>query len=164
MPARRRRTGSESDPPLQLIQSSQTSNSHTITYNYSNNFNDDYLEEDCTEDYTVPEPVMTSRDRTSEFINTIQSLQGRNIAVARGPRDVKSSQIIQNHREFSLIAKNIGRNIATTYTKLEKLMLCESIYYQQENFVRFSTKFDIVNVNFFAYFCFIFSGQEKVTF
>lgn len=82
-------------------------------------FLEDHIEE-CE-----PEYIMTARDRTSEFVNTIQTLQGRNIARAVAARDPRRSKVIQSHSEFMLIAKNIGKNIANTYSKLEKLTLCK---------------------------------------
>ncbi|KAG5882108.1 hypothetical protein JTB14_016871 [Gonioctena quinquepunctata] len=126
---RRRRTGSESEPAVvvgseRFWDQSQPKTLNQINSSYPNNVPFDYyLEEDYTEDYNEPEPVMTARDRTSEFINTIQTLQGRNIARAVSVRDPKKSKVIQSHSEFMLIAKNVGRNIASTYSKLEKLTL-----------------------------------------
>ncbi|XP_072385255.1 syntaxin-5 [Diabrotica undecimpunctata] len=126
---RRRRAGSETEPPQVIVGNDnywtnsqpQTNQSHTV---YPNNVTSDYyLEEDYIEDYTEPELVMTARDRTSEFVNTIQTLQGRNIARAVAARDPKKSRVIQSHSEFMLIAKNVGRHIASTYAKLEKLTL-----------------------------------------
>lgn len=80
-------------------------------------------------DNFVPEPeiefVMTARDRTVEFANTIRSLQGRNINRAVNLRDPKKVKQIQNYSEFMMIAKTIGKNIASTYAKLEKLTLRE---------------------------------------
>lgn len=119
MPARRRRTGSETESLLAVTNQREN---HT---GFPNNVSHDYyLEDDHIEDYTDPEPIMTARDRTSEFINTIQTLQGRNIARAVAVRDPKKSKVIQSHSEFMLIAKNIGKNIASTFAKLEKLTLC----------------------------------------
>lgn len=67
--------------------------------------------------------VMTARDRTVEFANTIRSLQGRNINRAVNLRDPKKVKQIQTYSEFMMIAKSIGKNIASTYAKLEKLTL-----------------------------------------
>lgn len=67
--------------------------------------------------------VMTARDRTVEFNSTIRSLQGRNINRAVNLKDPKKVKHIQNYSEFMMIAKNIGKNVASTYTKLEKLTL-----------------------------------------
>lgn len=83
----------------------------------------------ASEDFQLePEPeeifVMTARDRTVEFSNTIRSLQGRNINRVVNLRDPKKVKQMQSYSDFMIIAKNIGRNIASTYTKLEKLTLC----------------------------------------
>lgn len=130
---RRRRTGSESEPLVvendRYWLQSQPKTLTNINAAYPNNVPSNYyLEEDFIEDYVEPEPVMTARDRTSEFINTIQTLQGRSIARAIAAKDPKSSKVIQSHSEFMLVAKNIGKNIASTYTKLEKLTLCKCKY------------------------------------
>lgn len=69
--------------------------------------------------------VMTARDRSSEFANTIRSLQGRNINRAVNIRDPKKVKQIQNYGEFMIVAKTVGKNIASTYAKLEKLTLRE---------------------------------------
>jgi syntaxin 5 len=71
-----------------------------------------------------PEFIMTARDRTSEFANAIRSLQGRNIQRAVNIRDPKKAKQIQTYSDFMMVAKGIGKNIASTYTKLEKLTLC----------------------------------------
>lgn len=87
--------------------------------------NNNLISEDNLPD---PEPeifVMTARDRTVEFSNTIRSLQGRNINRVVNLKDPKKVKQMQSYSEFMLIAKNIGRNIASTYTKLEKLTLCK---------------------------------------
>ncbi|XP_059616606.1 syntaxin-5 [Phlebotomus argentipes] len=67
--------------------------------------------------------VMTARDRTLEFSNAIRSMQGRNIARAVNIRDPRKAQQMQSYSEFMMVAKGIGKNIASTYTKLEKLTL-----------------------------------------
>lgn len=69
--------------------------------------------------------VMASRDRTLEFSNAIRTLQSRNIARAVNVRDPKKATQLQSYSEFMMIAKHVGKNIASTYTKLEKLTLCE---------------------------------------
>lgn len=82
---------------------------------------------DIYQDDYIAEPeiefVMTARDRTVEFATTIRSLQGRNINRAVNLKDPKKVKQIQNYSEFMMIAKNIGKNIASTYAKLEKLTL-----------------------------------------
>lgn len=126
---RRRRTGSENEPLVGVASEKPWPQNSNLTYvnsAYPNNVSQDYyLEEDFVDDYTEPEIVMASRDRTNEFVNTIQTLQGRSIARAVAVRDPKRSKAIQSHSEFMLIARNIGRNIASTYAKLEKLTLCK---------------------------------------
>lgn len=125
---RRRRTGSESEPIVIVGNDRYWTQSQAKTGNstFPNNAPPEYyLEEDNIEEFVETEPIMTARDRTSEFINTIQTLQGRNIARAVAARDPKKSKLIQNHSEFMLIAKNVGKNIASTYAKLEKLTLCK---------------------------------------
>lgn len=69
--------------------------------------------------------VMACRDRTGEFINAIRSMQGRNIARAVNIRDPRKATQLQTYSEFMMIAKHIGKNIASTYSKLEKLTLCK---------------------------------------
>lgn len=127
MPARRRRTGSENESFIVIDdQTSWTANKNNINERYPNNVSHDYyLEDDRFEEYIEPEIIMTARDRTGEFFNTIQSLQGRNIARAVAAKDARKSKVLQSHSEFMLIARNIGKNIASTYAKLEKLTLCE---------------------------------------
>lgn len=71
----------------------------------------------------TPEFMMTARDRTLEFSNTIRSLQGRNIQRAVNIKDPRKAKQLQSYSEFMMIAKHIGKNIASTYAKLEKLTL-----------------------------------------
>ena len=64
----------------------------------------------------------SSRDRTLEFRNTVQSLRGRqmNGAVSRARGGAR------HNSEFINIAKSISVDITNTYTKLEKLtLLCK---------------------------------------
>lgn len=119
LPRRRRISNSDSEPFLL-----NNSWNHSITNTnsaYPNNVEQDYFEEPL--DNIEPEPVMTARDRTSEFINTLQTLQGQNIVRAVQNQDPRRSRVIQSHTEFMLVAKNVGRNITNTYSKLEKLTL-----------------------------------------
>ncbi|XP_058445826.1 syntaxin-5 [Malaya genurostris] len=80
-----------------------------------------FIEEEDKEN--EPEFIMTARDRSSEFANAIRSLQGRNIQRAVNVRDPRNAKQLQSYSEFMMIAKHIGKNIASTYTKLEKLTL-----------------------------------------
>lgn len=133
MPARRRRTGSESEQPFVIVTDNNKNwspqqpnyNQFSRTTGQSSYVPSQYLE---TEDYLLEpyieiEPVMTSRDRTNEFSNAIRSMQGRNIARAIAVRDPRKAKVIQSHSEFMHIAKSIGKNIGSTYTKLGKLTL-----------------------------------------
>lgn len=70
--------------------------------------------------------VMASRDRTNEFATAIRSMQGRNIQRAVNIRDPRKAKQLQSYSEFMGVAKLVGRNIASTYTKLEKLTLRKS--------------------------------------
>uniref|UniRef100_A0A336KM01 CSON010659 protein n=1 Tax=Culicoides sonorensis TaxID=179676 RepID=A0A336KM01_CULSO len=67
--------------------------------------------------------IMTARDRSVEFGNAIRSLQSRNIQRAVNIRDPKRVKQMQSYAEFMMIAKTVGKNIASTYAKLEKLTL-----------------------------------------
>lgn len=69
--------------------------------------------------------VMASRDRTGEFSNAIRSLQSRNISRAVNIRDPRKAKQVQSYSEFMMVAKYVGKNIASTYAKLEKLTLCK---------------------------------------
>lgn len=89
-----------------------------VSYPNSGNYFDD---EDQEND--EPEFIMTARDRSTEFANAIRSLQGRNIQRAVNVRDPKKAKQLQSYSEFMMIAKHIGKNIASTYTKLEKLTM-----------------------------------------
>jgi hypothetical protein len=73
----------------------------------------------------IEEFIMTARDRTMEFSTAIRSLQGRNISRAINIKDPRKAKQLQSYSEFMMIAKHIGKNIASTYTKLEKLTLCK---------------------------------------
>lgn len=101
------------------------SNSHLASQSSSNNL---AFEEPLFDSAEQDIFVMTARDRTVEFSNTIRSLQGRNINRVVNLKDPKKVKQMQSYSEFMMIAKNIGRNIASTYTKLEKLTLREYIY------------------------------------
>lgn len=84
------------------------------------------IEEDEEDTFDKEEiVVMAARDRTSEFNNAIRSLQSRNISRAVNIRDPRKAKQVQSYSEFMMVAKLIGRNIASTYTKLEKLTICE---------------------------------------
>ncbi|XP_052851384.1 syntaxin-5 [Drosophila gunungcola] len=80
------------------------------------------------EEHQEPEPeleifVMAARDRTGEFANAIRSLQARNITRAVNIRDPRKAKQVQSYSEFMMVARFIGKNIASTYAKLEKLTM-----------------------------------------
>lgn len=66
---------------------------------------------------------MTCRDRTSEFLSAVKSIRSRqnNGVVVTKPLLDKSQS--QQRGEFTQKAKLIGRDLANTYAKLEKLTL-----------------------------------------
>ncbi|XP_017134145.1 syntaxin-5 [Drosophila elegans] len=80
------------------------------------------------EEHQEPDPeleifVMAARDRTVEFANAIRSLQARNITRAVNIRDPRKAKQVQSYSEFMMVARFIGKNIASTYAKLEKLTM-----------------------------------------
>lgn len=79
-------------------------------------------------------PRMTARDRTNEFANAIRSMQSRTVARAAHLRNPRQARTLQGYSNFMMFSKNMGKNIASTYAKLEKLTLCKAsilrIYYQ----------------------------------
>ncbi|KAJ8672705.1 hypothetical protein QAD02_003965 [Eretmocerus hayati] len=68
-------------------------------------------------------PTMTSRDRTQEFANAIRSMQSSTASRAAVMRNPRQARHLQGYSNFMMIAKTIGKNIASTYAKLEKLAL-----------------------------------------
>lgn len=84
---------------------------------------EDLLHFEQEDEESEPEFVMAARDRSTEFANAIRSLQGRNIQRAVNVRDPRKAKQLQSYSEFMMIAKHIGKNIASTYAKLEKLTL-----------------------------------------
>lgn len=83
----------------------------------------DVEDDDCDKNSASELVIMASRDRTAEFVNAIRSMQGRNISRAVNIRDPRKATQLQSYSEFMMIAKHIGKNIASTYSKLEKLTL-----------------------------------------
>ncbi len=100
--------------------SQQDGNARSTTNEDSNSFFNSEPEETF---------VMAARDRSGEFSNLIRSLQGRNINRVVNLKDPKKVKQMQSYSEFMMTAKSIGRNIASTYTKLEKLTLCELLIF-----------------------------------
>ena len=153
MPARRRFPDTESDDSFPLIiteehedkkkysqkgwnigsflqayvqaPSSNTQQQTNLVDNNNSNKELPYLDESEDEVELV---VMTARDRTNEFSNAIRSLQSRNITRAVNIKDPKKATQLQSYGEFMMIAKHVGKNVASTYTKLEKLTLCRFFF------------------------------------
>ncbi|XP_012253959.1 syntaxin-5 [Athalia rosae] len=123
MPARRRRGGSEheNDPMITTSKSEFQSGDSARQY-YNDGIGSHQLEID-NKHHEANLVTMTSRDRTKEFANAIRTMQVRTVARAAVMRDPRQARQIQSYSSFMMIARNIGKNIASTYTKLEKLAL-----------------------------------------
>ncbi|XP_071164478.1 syntaxin-5-like [Mytilus edulis] len=67
---------------------------------------------------SVVEPEMSCRDRTGEFLSACKVLQTRQINGA-----IQRPSPLRQRSEFTQIAKRIGRDLANTFTKLEKLTI-----------------------------------------
>lgn len=113
MSARRRRTGSESERGVQGGLSIQ---SIPATYTSESGPSKSFVP-------VQAEPEMTSRDRTVEFMATVKSMQGRMGNGYVKPQQNRQTKDLQDWNVFMKIAKQIGRDISNTFTKLEKLTL-----------------------------------------
>ncbi|KAE8748058.1 hypothetical protein FOCC_FOCC005253 [Frankliniella occidentalis] len=126
MTARRRRGGSESEQsPIIVTGGASYAGSGS---GFSSVYRDDdsgSIDGASFGNGAVPafNPTMTSRDRTNEFASAVRSLQGRQIIHAAQARDPRKARHIQSYAEFMMIARTIGKNISSTYSKLEKLTL-----------------------------------------
>lgn len=67
-------------------------------------------------------PVMTSRDRSSEFSSAVKSLQSRQMLNGT-TRGNGASRTVQERTMFTKMAKKVGKDLASTCVKLEKLTL-----------------------------------------
>lgn len=125
MSARRRRVGSESEQVPLIVTTDSYDKHEGKLKNYSNAYNQQPSNNNFSSKTVVIQDteIMAARDRTKEFSKAIQSLQSRQITRAVNVRDPKKSMYIQGHAEFMMIARTIGKNIASTYAKLEKLTL-----------------------------------------
>ena len=70
----------------------------------------------------------SSSDRTQEFLSAVRSFQGRQLngqlpSSSSAPLLPPSSTAARQSGDFMKIARSIGRDIAATFTKLEKLTL-----------------------------------------
>ncbi|XP_053977089.1 syntaxin-5 [Hylaeus volcanicus] len=122
MPARRRHVGSELDHDFVITTSNSPWQGSSISQRYNNESEGRDLTENERKQTDIPPATMTSRDRTNEFVNAIRSMQSRTVSrvVLQNPRRARQ---LQSYSNFMMIAKSIGKNIASTYTKLEKLAL-----------------------------------------
>lgn len=132
MSARRRIPGQDSSDQYTVV--TVGTNSESVNKFTNNWINTSHYQNSTTEKlYSSPPPeeiefIMTARDRTAEFSNAIRSMQGRNIARATNIRDPRKARQLQSYSEFMNIAKIIGKNIANTYSKLEKLTHCNLFF------------------------------------
>lgn len=69
---------------------------------------------------TIPDSEMSCRDRTTEFFSAVKSLQTRH---TNGVVPSKQSAAVRQRSEFTQIAKRIGKDLANTFAKLEKLTI-----------------------------------------
>jgi len=79
---------------------------------------------------TMARSSACSRDRTQEFFSAVGSLENSYvtqrqplIADSAGGKTSRHGQLSRRSAEFMTIARSIGKDIANTYTKLEKLTL-----------------------------------------
>jgi len=70
----------------------------------------------------VTDPDMTCRDRSHEFMSVVKSLQSRQ---GNGAVPNHRNKALHQRSEFTQIAKRIGKDLANTFAKLEKLTICE---------------------------------------
>ncbi|KAH9490773.1 Syntaxin-5 [Bulinus truncatus] len=66
------------------------------------------------------DPEMTCRDRSIEFMSVVKSLQSRQ---GNGVVPNPKSKALHVRSEFTQIAKRIGKDLANTFAKLEKLTI-----------------------------------------
>lgn len=114
---------------------------------------------DLSNEQSATTMTMTSRDRTNEFVNAIRSMQSRAITTQTTMVNQKNPlrrHQVQSYSNFMMIAKNISKNIASTYTKLDKLALCKDSVC-----VRIESK-KMQNMLHCVILISCFSGQEKV--
>ncbi|XP_006610579.1 syntaxin-5 [Apis dorsata] len=126
MPARRRHVGLEHgvDHGFVITTSNSPWQGNIISQQSSNHESEGYdLTQNSKKQADITPSTMTSRDRTNEFINAIRMMQSRTVARAVISQNPRRARQLQSYSNFMMIAKSIGKNIASTYTKLEKLAL-----------------------------------------
>ncbi|KAJ8309213.1 hypothetical protein KUTeg_014087 [Tegillarca granosa] len=109
MIARRRRTNSGSESKQNGYQSHQTGKGAYTSNSPLSSPSKSY-----------PEPEMSCRDRTNEFMSAVKLMQSRH---GNGVVSHRQNPALRHRSEFTQIAKKIGRDLANTYAKLEKLTL-----------------------------------------
>ncbi|GFR95588.1 syntaxin-5-like [Elysia marginata] len=128
MLARRRRTNSGSDrTQQQTLHPSQDQNWHSSSISLNSSQPSTRASSSKQDRFSPPrqehllvDPDMTCRDRSNEFLSVVKSLQSR-----------QSNGVVANHKnralhirsEFTQIAKRIGKDLANTFAKLEKLTI-----------------------------------------
>ncbi|CAL7944536.1 unnamed protein product [Xylocopa violacea] len=123
MPARRRHVGPEVDHDFMNTTSNSPWRGSTISKQYNHESEGCDLTENERKQTDIAPATMTSRDRTNEFVNAIRTMQSRTVARTAVLQNPRRARQLQSYSHFMMIAKNIGKNIASTYTKLEKLAL-----------------------------------------
>lgn len=68
----------------------------------------------------IVDPDMTCRDRSTEFMSVVKSLQSRQ---GNGATPNHRNRALHIRSEFTQIAKRIGKDLANTFAKLEKLTI-----------------------------------------
>lgn len=123
MPARRRHVGYTVDHDL-VIETSNGAWQGSVTSRRYNHESDgcNLIGNDKKQPDAVP-ATMTSRDRTNEFVNAIRTMESRAVGRTTVSQNPRRTRQLQGYSNFMMIAKSIGKNIASTYTKLEKLAL-----------------------------------------
>lgn len=129
MPARRRHVVSEVDGNSSIaISNNVWQGGNTQRYHDVGQTDGLLIENDTKHQDNATPVIMTSRDRTNEFANAIRSMQSRTSATSSAVlQNSRRARQIQSYSNFMMMAKNIGKNIASTYAKLEKLALCKII-------------------------------------
>ncbi|XP_067681085.1 syntaxin-5-like [Haliotis asinina] len=112
MIARRRRTNSGSD--------NHQSGSDRSGYSSRSNIVQDKQQSPRPPSKFQHDPDMTCRDRTTEFMSAVKSQQSRQ---SNGVSPSHRNRDLRQRSQFTQIAKRIGRDLANTFAKLEKLTI-----------------------------------------
>jgi len=117
MLARRRRTnsGGEASQP-----STQAGFNSSKTYNSLQQIPSSPRSSPSSSHTQITDPDMTCRDRSNEFMSVVKSLQSRQ---GNGAVPNHRNRALHQRSEFTQIAKRIGKDLANTFAKLEKLTI-----------------------------------------